>query len=121
MQDITPKQRIFADEYILTGNATQSYKKAYKCGIKNAESSSSDILRNPKVKQYIESVNKSIQSAKIADMREIKEFWTEIKRDAKQETKDRLKASEFIARTNAAFIDKSESSVEFKLPNIIIK
>jgi phage terminase small subunit len=44
----------------------------------------------------------------IADKSETKRFWTEIMRDENADIKDRLKASEFIAKTNGAFIDKKE-------------
>jgi phage terminase small subunit len=44
----------------------------------------------------------------IANITETKRFWTEIMRDGNAEMKDRLKASEFIAKTNGAFIDKRE-------------
>ncbi|MEH6992946.1 hypothetical protein V7075_09555 [Neobacillus drentensis] len=41
-------------------------------------------------------------------MVEVKTNWTNIMRDEKIEPKDRLKASEYIAKTNAAFIDNQE-------------
>jgi phage terminase small subunit len=44
----------------------------------------------------------------IADITETKRFWTEIMRDGNADLKDRLKASEFIAKTNGAFIEKKE-------------
>lgn len=110
--ELTPKQKMFADEYILTGNATQSYLKAYKCGIKAAESSSSEILRNPKVKEYIKYVNEKLEDDKIANMKEVKEFWTETLRNEYVERKDRLKASEYIAKTNAAFVEKVQHTAE---------
>jgi phage terminase small subunit len=118
MSELTQKQRMFADEYVLTGNASQSYQKIYNCGIKEAEASSSRLLSNVKVTEYIITVNQKIKNDKIADMQEIKEFWTDIKRDKTQETKDRLKASEFIAKTNAAFIENRNISGSL-LVNII--
>ena len=44
----------------------------------------------------------------IEDITENKRFWTEIMRDENADLKDRLKASEFIAKTNGAFIEKRE-------------
>ena len=53
---LTPKQRAFADEYILNkGNGTQAYLKVYK-NVKNANTAgvnASESLRNPKVARYI--------------------------------------------------------------------
>ncbi|WP_088090656.1 hypothetical protein [Bacillus sp. OV166] len=55
----------------------------------------------------------------IADITETKRYWTEIMRDGNADMKDRLKASEFIAKTNGAFVEKKElqggfnSKIEF--------
>ncbi|WP_052427331.1 hypothetical protein [Neobacillus niacini] len=44
----------------------------------------------------------------IADITETKRFWTEIMRDTGADIKDLLKASEYIAKTNGAFVEKKE-------------
>jgi hypothetical protein len=41
----------------------------------------------------------------IADRQERQAFWTKIMRDTKQETKDRLKASELLGRSEADFTE----------------
>jgi phage terminase small subunit len=41
-------------------------------------------------------------------MEEVKEFWTHTMRDNNAKLIERLKASEYIAKTNAAFIEKQE-------------
>jgi len=48
------KHKKFADEYFLTGNGTASYRKVYKCKESTANSESSKLLKNPKVKAYLE-------------------------------------------------------------------
>lgn len=103
--ELTQKQKLFADEYILTGNASQSYQKIYGSSPKISESNSSRLLSYDRVKRYIEEVNRKIDNNKIADMKEVKEFWTETLRSPHVERKDRLKASEYIAKTNAAFVE----------------
>lgn len=53
---LTEKQKLFADEYLIDLNATRAYKVAYP-RIKNDEtaySASSRMLRNVKVKSYID-------------------------------------------------------------------
>lgn len=114
---LTVKQQKFADAYIKSGNATQSYIDAgYSVKSDNAAGvEGHKLLRNPKIKAYMEKVNKAIQTASIADMVEVKEFWTNTLRGEKIDYKDRLKASEFIAKTNGAFIDKIEHSGEIDL------
>lgn len=101
------KQKLFADYYIQTGNAVESAIKAgYSVNYANAQSYRLlDIVGD-----YIKEKNKALESHKIANMEEVKEFWTNMLRNEESDSKDRLKASEFIAKTNGAFIDKLEHS-----------
>jgi phage terminase small subunit len=103
------KQRRFADYYIETGNATGSYLKAgYNAEGHAAEAAASRLLRNVEVQNYIKERNGQLDVEFIADITETKRFWTEIMRDGNADMKDRLKASEFIAKTNGAFVEKKE-------------
>lgn len=54
--ELTQKQKIFADEYLIDLNATRAYKVAYPSVKKDetASSASSRMLRNVKVAKYIE-------------------------------------------------------------------
>jgi phage terminase small subunit len=107
------RQKKFADLYIQTGNASESYQRAgYKAKGNAAEAAASRLLRNVKVIEYIAERNKQLESARIADMEEVKQFWTKTMRDKNTEVKDRLKASEYIAKTNAAFIDTVNANVK---------
>lgn len=117
---LTPKQKQFAEEYVKTGNARASYMTVYGCKEKVAEANSSRTLSIAKVREYIDQLNKAILTPKIADMTEVKEFWTQTLRDNNADRKDRLKASEYIAKTNAAFIERTEVDIK-SLPQIIIK
>ena len=65
--------------------------------------------------EYIELQNKKLESSRICGMIEIKEYWSELVRDKEAEHKDRLKAAEYIAKTNGAFLDKVEHSGEVGL------
>ncbi|BFI99908.1 terminase small subunit [Priestia megaterium] len=118
MSKLTPKQQAFADYYIETGNATQA---AIKAGYskKTARVIGQENLLKPAIKKYVEERNKEIKSKRIADMKEIKEFWTSMVRNNKLEPKDRLKASEYIAKTNGAFLEKVEHTGDMDL-NIVI-
>lgn len=116
MAGMTVKQKMFADEYIKTGNATQSYISAgYKARGNGAEVNACKLLRNTKVRDYIRKRNKELDKSTIADMQEVKEFWTNLLRDKETDTKDRLKASELIAKTNGAFLDRIENSGIIKI------
>ncbi|MEA5058055.1 MAG: terminase small subunit [Anaerotignum propionicum] len=105
---MTPNQQKFADEYIKCGNAALAYKLAYPNITKQrtAESAGSRLLSNVEVVAYIDKRNAEIANERIAGMQEVKEYWTATMRDKGAEDKDRLKASEFIAKSNGAFIDR---------------
>jgi phage terminase small subunit len=109
MSTLNVKQKRFADNYVLSGNAKESYLLAgYKAEGSSCEVNASRLLRNAKVADYIKWRNEQLDSKYIADLEEVKSFWTEIMRDKDTELKDRLKASEYIARTAGAFLDKRE-------------
>jgi phage terminase small subunit len=106
---LTELQRKFCDYYIQSGNATESYLKAgYKTKGDGARVNASRLLTNANVQEYIKERNKQLESDRIANMEEVKTFWTNTMRNGEADLKDRLKASEYIAKTNAAFIEKRE-------------
>ncbi|SIR49463.1 phage terminase small subunit [Peribacillus simplex] len=110
---LTEKQKLFADYYIETGNATEAYKRVYKSKNDNtAAKEGFKLLRNPKIAPYLEERNKQLDDSRIADMEEVKRFWSDTLRNEEMDPKHRLKASEYIAKTNAAFIEKQEISGE---------
>ena len=80
---LTTKQRLFADEYIKSGNATQS---AIKAGYspKTVRSIGQENLTKPDIKSYIDAKMAEIESHKIADAKEVLEFYTRVLR--KEET-----------------------------------
>ncbi|WP_414049790.1 terminase small subunit [Macrococcus animalis] len=114
---LSEKQKKFVDYYCSSGNATQS---AIKAGYseKAARATSSRMLTNANIISAIEKRNLELEDERIADITEIKKFWTEILRgDGVKspnwyETKDRIKASELLAKTTGAFIEKVEHSGE---------
>ena len=109
MESLNIKQIKFADYYIESGNATESYIRAgYKVERPTAEVNASRMLRNAKVQEYIRERNQQLNNERIADINEIKRFWTALMRDDTLDLKDRLRASEYIAKTNGAFIEKKE-------------
>lgn len=75
---MTEKQKIFADEYIISLNASQAYKKAYPNIKKDevARTSGSRLLTNVNVKAYIVEQLEKLQSERVADQQEVLEFLT---------------------------------------------
>jgi len=110
---LSEQQKKFADYFIESGNATEAYRRAgYKSKGAAAEANASRLIRNDKVQEYIAKRNKQLESDRVASMEEVKQFWTNTMRDNEAEIKDRLKASEYIAKTNAAFIEKQQITGE---------
>lgn len=109
-RELTEKQRKFCDYYIETGNATESAKRA-GYSERTARAIGCENLMKPNIARYIEKMNTRLASERIADMTEVKEYWTATMRNVEEETKERTKVSELIARTNGAFIDRVEASI----------
>lgn len=82
---LTSKQKKFADEYIKTGNATQSaieagYSKKY------ANTNAPKLLQNTTLKQYIEKCMAEIASNRVMSYTEAVELLTSIARGELMET-----------------------------------
>lgn len=114
MKRLTIKQQRFADEYIISGNATDAARKAGYAE-KTARSIGNENLTKPDILTYIKERTAELESKKIATMKEVREFWTETMRSKYNEVKDRLKASEMIARTEGAFIDRQDIEIRGEL------
>ena len=143
MAKLTLKQKKFADEYIISGNATQSYKKAYSSVKKDsaANANASRMLRNAKVKSYIDKRLKEIESKKTATQQEVIEYLTSVMRGEHKEeiligqgqgfqeityidvsAKDRLKAADLLNKIHQARESKQdETKKEDKLDAYIAK
>ncbi|PEG95479.1 terminase small subunit [Lactobacillus sp. UMNPBX10] len=89
---LTQKQRLFADEYIKSGNATQAYIKAgYSVKTPgSAKAASSRLLTNVNLKHYIDAKMAEIESHKIADAKEAMQAITAIARGETTETQAQI-------------------------------
>ena len=109
---LSDMQKRFCEYYVTSANASDSYKKAgFKVKSDNvAKSAASRLLTKVNVMQYIEELRAVTKINSIASIIEIKEFWTDIiRKNAKDyESRDRLKASELLAKSEGAFVDKIE-------------
>lgn len=119
---LNARDKRFADEYIRTGKIIES---AIKAGF--AESTARDRAAewlNPNsrsakisVLEYINEINKKIEKEKIADVKEIQEFWTKTFRDEEVEMKDRIKTSELLAKVQGAFVENINLTGNIKTNN----
>lgn len=111
---LTPKQKAFADEYLICGNATEA---ARKVGYKQPHVQGSQNLEKLSVSSYIAERQKQIESSRIADVKEVMEFYSAVMRgevkdqfDIDASITDRLSAGrELMKRYEKADNTKNES------------
>lgn len=145
---MTDKQKRFCDEYLIDCNATRAYKVAYPNVKKDevAKANGSRLLTNANVKNYINEQLEKIESAKIADAKEVMEYLTSVLRGETKSAeivvegigdgcskakemlkepseKDKLKAAELLGKRYGMWKDKVEVSgmdeEKSKLDNIL--
>jgi len=128
---LTEKQRIFCIEYLKDLNGTRAYKVAYP-HVKNdntAAAAASRLLRNVKIKSYIDKKLKEIEDKKIAKAEEVLKYLTSVMRGEETEevvvvvgigegesrarvlkkqisAKERIKAAELLGKRYSLFTDK---------------
>lgn len=126
---MTLKQQRFADEYIISGNATDAAIKAGYSS-KYANTNASKLLQNTTIKSYIDERLAQLASEKIATQEEVLSYLTSVMRGETQEqtlisigelgqtitdidvgAKDRIKAAELLGKRHRLWTDKSEVEI----------
>lgn len=126
MTKMTLKQQRFADEYIITGNATQA---AIKAGYsqKYANTNANKLLQNTTIKKHIDERLEQLESEKIASQQEVLSYLSSVMRGEMTEqtlrsigesgqviaeidvgAKDRIKAAELLGKRYKLWTDKQE-------------
>ena len=131
MVRLTMKQQKFADEYIISGNATEAYKFTYQNVKKDstARANSSRLLTNANVKSYIDARLEELKKESIAEQDEVLQYLTSVMRgemkdetllvvptgdfesevqrhDQRADTSQRTKAAELLGKRYAMWTDK---------------
>lgn len=75
MRGLSVKQQKFCDLYLKYGNATKAAKEAGYSG-KNAGQNAAKLLKNPKIKAFIDQRLEEAASKRIADVEEVLEYLT---------------------------------------------
>ena len=118
---LTEKERIFADEYIKTTNATQS---AIKAGYaeNSASVTGSRMLRKAKVRQYIDAVMNERSKNAIATADEVLEYLTKVMNGEEKDAfgldvsiADRTKAAELLGKRHMLFTEKVKLDAEIEI------
>lgn len=76
---LTPKQKAFADEYLICGNAAEAARKA-GYSKKTATVIGSENLSKPNILEYIAERQKQIEDSRIANIKEVLEFYSSVLR-----------------------------------------
>lgn len=135
---LNQRQKMFADEYLISGNAEQA---AIKAGYseKYARGNAHKLVANSCIKEYIDERLKQIESSKIADAAEVMRYLTSVMRNETKEEvpmvvnhgdwsevqmvqkdtsiKDRNKAAEMLAKRFGILTDK----VSLEIAPVVIK
>ena len=131
MVNVKTEWQIFADEYIISLNATQSYPKAYPNVTEDtARTNGCKLLANTNIKNYIDEQLAKKQDERIMKQDEILRLLTSIARGEQTEqtlkgdgngyqilvdkdisAKDRLKALELLGKRYGTFAEKIDVTV----------
>ena len=102
--NLSERERSLAEYYSgeCLGNAEMAaikagYSKRY------ARGNAYKIIKRKRVRDYIEYLTQETVNERIATIEQIKEFWTEIMNDENAKDRDRLRASELLAKAHGIF------------------
>lgn len=132
MTKMTLKQQRFADEYIITGNATQSAIKAGYSS-KYANTNANKLLQNTTIKGYIDVRLAKLESEKIATQEEVLQYLTSVMRGEKTEpllvldgegtqkviqavpnVQSRTRAAELLGKRYGTFTDRVDINAQIE-------
>lgn len=131
---LTIKQKRFADEYIISGNATDA---AIKAGYskKTASVIGTENLTKPNIKSYIDERLKELEQKAIADQSEVLKYLTSTMRGEQTEqtlisdgnelgqritnievsAKDRIKAAELLGKRYGLWTEKVDLTADLEV------
>lgn len=127
---LTERQQAFCEHYIKTLNATESYLKGYgeHLSYNTAMTNGSKLLRNTKIRDYIDYFLEDVKTERIADAEEVLELLSSIARgeakggglkgvgggeeviteDIPPTIGERVRAAELLGKRYSLFTDKQE-------------
>lgn len=137
MSKLTVKQQRFADEYIISGNATEAARKA-GYSHKTANRIATENLSKPVIRSYIDERLDQLKKESIADQDEVLQYLTAVLRGKEKEAtllglgmgeqkivdidvsaKDRIKAAELLGKRHAMWTDKKHIDGDLDLSIVV--
>mgnify|MGYP002557842677 CR=1 FL=1 len=106
---LTPKQEKWIEEYIKTDSLTEATVNA---GYKSKNPRAIGYQNSIRFKEVIDKrrleISKEIKNNSIAELEDIFQFWTNVFQDENEYMKNRIKASELLAKSKGAFVERRE-------------
>jgi phage terminase small subunit len=108
---VNDQQRAFVREYVKDFNATQAALRA-GYSAKNARQQGSRLLSNADIQRELENFNREARTDGVLTLQELQEWWSSTVRGEEPDARfaDRQKASELLAKSMGAFLDRTEHS-----------
>lgn len=91
---------------------------AREAGYKRPDPQGRENLRKPTVRAAIDLLRQDTTSAAIATRHERQAFWKTVLKDAEEDMRHRLKASELLGRSQADFIDRVDAEVRIIVEHV---
>ena len=110
---LTDKQQRFVE--LWTGNATET---ATLAGYADARNAGLRCLKNADICRQIKEKRAKELKPLILDRQGRQKLWTDIALSADEATKDRLKASELLGKSEGDFLDRVQNDVTLHAPEI---
>ena len=109
VNELTARQKKFAEYYVQSGNTVQS---AIKAGYSEAYANSRayEMLENVGVSEYIKSLSDRLTEERIIDAKDRQVILSEIATDKKQVPSDRIRAIDTLNKMTGEYLNKVEVS-----------
>lgn len=105
------RQRRFAEYYAACGNAAEAARHA-GYSERTARSQGQRLLTDVDILEYIRELQDQAATARIASMKQVKAYWSDVLRDPAEKTADRLRAGELLAKSAGAFVHQTTNDGE---------
>ena len=118
-QKLTVKQEAAVHEYMKNGgNKSAAYRHAYNTGNMKEDTikvKACNLFKQDNIRITLEALQEEVRKDSIADIQEIKQFFTDTLRETVNDMKDRTKAAELLGKTMGAFIDRTEVKTQLEV------
>lgn len=102
---MSEKQKKFCEIYAACGNGAEAAREA-GYSERTARSQAQRLLTNVDVLKYVRQLQDEAATARIASLKMVKAFWSDVLHDPTEKTADRLRAGELLARSAGAFVHR---------------